>query len=254
MQTTGSQLRNSLATGPSALAIQAWVEVDGASKPIGPPHTPDHRQREILMRIHEVLHTRTGAVVAGAMVLVTLGGLGTAAAGGLITSADIKDGAVKSVDIADNGVKKVDIADSAVGGDQLTDKVNNKLNTGRVVGLEVDGPYPGVTVLKEGDNSTATWVGDSGATLQSSWVMCAPGKVAIGGGFSHADDATSDLAGIQIVTSRPAQYQGGVEVFESIEGDVDGSIVANAWLVEGFNNNASGELILRPWVVCATIK
>ena len=91
--------------------------------------------------------------------------------------------------------------------------MNSKLNTGRVVGLEVDGPYPGVTVLKEGDNSTTTWVGDSGATLQSSWVMCETGKVAIGGGFSHADEATEDFAGIQIVTSRPAQYKGGVEVY-----------------------------------------
>jgi hypothetical protein len=206
------------------------------------------------MSIRDVLHTRTGAVVAGAVVLVTLGGLGSATAAGLITSDDIKNGTIKSVDIANNGVKMDDIGDQAVGPDQLTDKVNHKVNTGRVLGLEVDGPYPGYTVLQQGDNSTDTWVGDSGATLQSSWVMCAPGKVAIGGGYSRADEGKADFAGIQIVTSRPAQFKGGEEVYNAIKGDADGSFVANAWLVEGFNNNPGGELVLRPWVVCATIK
>lgn len=206
------------------------------------------------MSIRDVLHTRTGAVVAGAVVLVTLGGLGTAAAGGLITSDDIKNGTIKSVDIANNGVKMDDIGDNAVGADQLTDKVNKKINTGRVVDLEVDGPYPGATNLQEGDNSTKTWVGDSGATLQKSWVMCAPGKIAMGGGYSRADEAPADFAGIQIVTSRPAHIKDGVVVDKPIDGDVDWSIVANGWLVEGFNNNPSGELILRPWVVCATLK
>jgi hypothetical protein len=206
------------------------------------------------MSIRTVLHTRTGAVVAGAVVLVTLGGLGTATATGLVTSDDIKNGTIKSVDIHNNGVKMDDIGDQAVGHDQLTDKVNKKINTGRLLDLEVDGPYPGATVLEEGDNSTKAWVGDSGATLQSSWVMCAPDKIALGGGYSRADEAKSEFAGLQIVTSRPAQFKGGEEVFNAIKGDVDGSIVANAWLVEGFNNNPGGELIVRPWVVCATLK
>jgi hypothetical protein len=206
------------------------------------------------MSIRDVLHTRTGAVLAGAVVLVTIGGLGSAAAGGLITSDDIKNGTIKSVDIHNNGVKMDDIGDNAVGKDQLTDKVNKKINTGRVLDLEVDGPYPGATVLQEGDNSRDTWVGDGGATLQSSWVMCAPDKIALGGGYSRADEAQSQFAGLQIVTSRPAQFKNGDEVAVPIEGDVDGSIVANAWLVEGFNNNPDGELIVRPWVVCATLK
>lgn len=206
------------------------------------------------MSIRAVLHTRTGAVVAGAVVLVTLGGLGTATATGLVTSDDIKNGTIKSVDIHNNGVKMDDIGEQAVGHDQLTDKVNKKINTGRLLDLEVDGPYPGATVLEEGDNSTEAWVGDSGATLQSSWVMCAPDKIALGGGYSRADEAKSEFVGLQIVTSRPAQFKGGEEVFNAIKGDVDGSIVANAWLVEGFNNNPGGELIVRPWVVCATLK
>ncbi len=84
--------------------------------------------------------------------------------------------------------------------------------------------------------------------------MCAPDKIALGGGYSRADEAKSEFAGLQIVTSRPAQFKGGEEVYNAIKGDVDGSFVANAWLVEGFNNNASGELIVRPWVVCATLK
>ena len=127
--------------------------------------------------------------------------------------------------------------------------------------VESDGPYPGATKLQDypgqGANSTETWKGDSGATLQRSLVKCAPGKIAIGGGFSHADEGDAAYKGLQIVTSRPAQScsNNGVElaVYVPIPGDKAGSIVPNAWLVEGFNKNDGGELIVRPWVVCATL-
>jgi hypothetical protein len=106
-------------------------------------------------------------------------------------------------------------------------------------------------------------LGDSGVKLQQSWVRCADGKVAIGGGFSRADEAVSSLKGLQIVSSNPAQITADGEIvsltggagFTPIAGDAAGSFVPNGWVVEGFNNNATGvDLIVRPWVVCATVK
>jgi F0F1-type ATP synthase membrane subunit c/vacuolar-type H+-ATPase subunit K len=207
------------------------------------------------MAVKEFMHSRTGAVMVGATILVALGGLGSAVAVDTIGSADIRDGAVRSVDIRDQGVMKVDVGPEAVGASELTASVKDKLNTGRVTNLEVDGPYPGLTNLIEGDNSQAMWVGDGGATLQRSWVMCMPGKVAIAGGFSPAEYSAAVMHDLQIVTSRPAQFEDGVEVGVPIAGDVDQSFVANAWLVEGFNNAVGGDDVsVRPWVVCATVK
>ncbi|MFZ0325342.1 MAG: hypothetical protein WAN48_14580 [Actinomycetes bacterium] len=163
------------------------------------------------MSVKAFVHSRTGAVIVGARILVTIGGVGSAVA------------------------------------------LNRKLNTGRLKGLESDGPYPGLPVLQQGDDSRKTWIGGAGATLQRSWVQCSPGKTAIGGGLSPGDEAFSTMHDFQIVTSRPAQFQGGEEVGVAIPGDPDSSIVPNAWLVEGFDNGASGTIVVRPWVVCATI-
>jgi hypothetical protein len=52
------------------------------------------------MNIRRSGPSRTGAVVAGAAVLATLSGIGGAVAGGLITSADIKDETIRSRDIS----------------------------------------------------------------------------------------------------------------------------------------------------------
>ncbi len=206
------------------------------------------------MTIRAFLHSRTGAVLAGATVLATLGSVGSAVAAGTIGSSDIRNGAVHSVDIANGDVQQIDLDKGSVGYAQLTATVKQALKSGGLKDLESDGPYPGATKLQQGDNSTATWVGDGGATLQVSWVQCAPGKTAIGGGFSRADEGTAAFRNLQIVTSRPAQYQGGDEIYQAIKGDPDGSFVPNAWVVEGFNNSDNGEVIVRPWVVCAAIK
>jgi hypothetical protein len=116
--------------------------------------------------------------------------------------------------------------------------------------------YPGATKLQDhpgnGANSIVKWVGDSGATLQRSWVQCADGKTAVGGGYSRADEGVAAIKSLQVVTSSPAQIQNGAEVYQPIAGDAAGSVKPNAWLVEGFNNGTT-DLIVRPWVVCAKI-
>ena len=90
--------------------------------------------------------------------------------------------------------------------------------------------------------------------------MCGTDKVALGGGFSAADNGVAANRGLQIVSSAPAQIVGGEVVsstggagFTPTPGDPAFSFKPNGWLVEGYNNNASGELVVRPWVVCAEI-
>jgi hypothetical protein len=131
--------------------------------------------------------------------------------------------------------------------------------------VSADGPYPSLTQLSNYPggraNSTLAWSGDAGATLHQSWVRCATGKAAIGGGFSHADEGPVAYKGLQIVTSEPAQIdaQGnvvsltGTGSFTPIAGDPAGSFRPNGWLVEGFNNNTSQALVVRPWVICANV-
>jgi hypothetical protein len=182
------------------------------------------------------VRSRTGAVIGGAAVLVTLGGVSGAVAAGTIGSADIRDGGVHTVDIHDQAVTTA------------------KLGPGVLHRLEADGPYPGLTQLNEGANSTELWVADGGATLQRSWVKCAPGKRAVGGGFGQWDYAPETVKNLQIVTSVPATIKDGEIVDTPIPGDVDQSIKPNGWVVEGFNNGSTTDVSVRPWVVCAVMK
>jgi hypothetical protein len=119
-----------------------------------------------------------------------------------------------------------------------------------------NGPYPGATHLQYGDNSTAKWVGDSGATEQNSWVSCPPGGIAMGGGFVAGADAGAADKNIQVTISAPTQVQAGKLLFNGlnggetpIAGNPDMAIQPNAWVVEGYNNGTA-DLIVRPYVVC----
>jgi hypothetical protein len=129
-----------------------------------------------------------------------------------------------------------------------------------VANIETDGPYPGRPDSQhnlqnlgnppgsEGAQSTAAWENDG--TLQQSWVMCPPGKLALGGGFGDNDGADQDK--LNIVTSTPVQIDEGQIVYDAIDGDAAGSFRPNGWLVEGYYGGAQ-PLIVRPWVVCANV-
>ncbi len=184
--------------------------------------------------------SRTVAVIGGATVLITVGGVGGAVAAGQIGSSDIRDGGVHSVDIHHQAVTSSKLAPGVLA------KFMHR--------LEADGPYPGITQLQQGHNSTKLWVGDSGATLQQSWVQCAHGKSAVGGGFGQWDYAADVVKNMQIMTSVPATIKNGTIVDTPIAGDPDQSIKPNGWLVEGFNNNPATDVSVRPWVVCAVLK
>lgn len=83
--------------------------------------------------------TRTFAtVVAGATVLAVFG-TGTAVAGGMITSAKIKNNTVKSIDVRDNTLKSVDVRDGSLTGADLQD--------GTVTGADIaDGSVKGADI------------------------------------------------------------------------------------------------------------
>jgi hypothetical protein len=85
-------------------------------------------------------------------------------------------------------------------------------------------------------------------------VKCAPGKRAVGGGFGQWDYPAATVRNLQIVTSAPATIRDGKIVDTPIPGDPDQSIRPNGWVVEGFNNNASTDVSVRPWVVCAVMR
>ena len=239
---------------------------------------------KITEKLRAVGGSRATSVVLGAALAVTLGG-GTAVAAATIGTDDIRNGAVTKQKIHKDAVGGWEALDrSLTGADVKQDSLGRWVFTPYLRGLiedvedgslqgeqgpqgekgekgdpglselESDGPYPGATQLQDGDNSSEKWVGDEGASLQSSWVMCPEDKTAIGGGYSRADEGPAAFKGLQIVTSQPVQVvDGNPQAYTPIEGDVDGSYVPNGWLVEGFNNNDSGELIVRPHVVCAVV-
>jgi hypothetical protein len=217
------------------------------------------------------------------VLVFALGGTATAAKfidgsdirNGSITGADIKAGSITASDLNNKTEKALDGRDGKDGatGPQgphgATGPQGPKGDTGAagaqgpkgdtgapgLSNLEADGPYPSATNLIDGDNSTAKFAGNSTAK-QTAWVQCAPGKRAIGGGFGMNDDADSN---INIVTSAPVQIAGGktfledAGVYQPIAGDADGSFAPNGWIVQGYNTGPT-DVIVRPWVVCATVR
>lgn len=188
------------------------------------------------------------AVLLGALALfVALGGTATAVS--QFGSGAIKDGSIRSRDIHNGAITKADLDNRA---EQAIRGFKN---------LETDGPYPGSTDLggmhDQGDNSDTLWANDG--TRQTSWVQCAPGKVALGGGFNLASDAGDAAAkDVQVVVSEPTQVKNAKtlyddpSVYEPIKGDEAGSFVPNAWIVQGFNTGTAN-VVVRPWVICADI-
>lgn len=190
------------------------------------------------------------AVILAALALfVALGGTATAVS--QFGSGAIKDGSIRSRDIHNGSITKDDL-------DNASERAMRGFKN-----LETDGPYPGVPSLdlgsmeNQGDNSDSLWAHDG--SRQTSWVECAPGKVALGGGFNLASDA-GDVAAktVQVVVSEPTQVEGGKTIYDDgsiyhpIPGDEAGSFVPNGWLVQGFNTGTT-DVVVRPWVICADI-
>ena len=169
---------------------------------------------------------KTVALGLGAAALVVASSTGTALAGNLIGSKDIKDGGVHKIDLGKGVQAKLA-------------KVN----------------APRIGNVTTGANYTNTWAGDGGAQLHTIVNKCAPGQVAVGGGFSTwggsdvnesglAYDLGGDNKDIQVTVSAP--YTG-----EAYDPDkYNGDIRPDRWVVKGYNNG-SADQIVRAWVVCA---
>lgn len=202
-----------------------------------------------------------------------LGFTGILAVGVLVSGATGQGGKVRSGDIARNAVKSKHVKNRTLKAGDLKPRLRQRINQPGPAGpegpegppglsnLESDGPYPGATDLGslegQGDNSDDMWANDG--SRQTSWVQCAPDKVALGGGFHLAADAGDAPArAVQVVVSEPTQVFEGETVYdnpaaiEPIEGDEAQSIVPNGWIVQGFNDG-DNPVIVRPWVVCAEV-
>jgi len=84
------------------------------------------------MTVREMVNGRAGAVIGGAMVLVTLGGVGGAVAGTQITSRDIQD----------ETIQKRDIGSGAVGSDEVRNGTLGLLDLNTFTRDRIDQPGP----------------------------------------------------------------------------------------------------------------
>ena len=187
-----------------------------------------------------LLSNRITAVVAGSVLVVGIGATG-AVAGDLIGSSDIRDGGVHQVDLGAGLQGRIE--------NKATDRQVNGLE-GRVSGLE--GQSDSGSDLIVGAGYTSTWkAGEFGQTVET----CPEGQYAIGGGdstfgaFNGVNDGY-DLGGtnrdIQVTVSAP-YFKGEYEPV-----DEAGNFRADQWVVRGFNNGESDQIV-RAWVVCSNL-
>ena len=186
-----------------------------------------------------------GLTAIAGMMAVTLG-VGGASAAGLIGSKDIKDNSIKSVDVKDHTLKKRDI------------------NSDLVAKFKKPGP-PGPQG-EPGKDGTAN-PSAAGAGYDTVWPAdgeihetietCAEGEYITGGGYSTFGGAgltpTKDLGGdnpdIQITVSAPYVNSDGDYVPIS---DTDSRFYADRWVVRGYNNGDT-EQVVRAWALCAAL-
>jgi hypothetical protein len=166
------------------------------------------------------------ALAGGIAALVAATSAGTATAGSLIGSKDIKPGGVHEVNL----------------GTRLQAKIDK------------DGAH-GLANVTTGAGYNHTWAGDAGASLNTIVSKCAPGQVAVGGGFSTwggsdtnesglAYDLGGDNKDIQVTVSAP--YTG--EQYDPAK--YNGDIRPDRWVVKGYNNGDADQIV-RAWAVCA---
>lgn len=170
-----------------------------------------------------------------------------------VNSSALIDGQVFQRDIAPSVVKSFNtVWNTSVHFVSLDPSLRARVDAGKVTGVESDGPYPGSTDLSklgapgsQGSNSTELVPGDAGAATHTVWVKCADGKVATGGGFTLAADAS--LAAKKLVQVVASEATG-----DAITGDPAGSLKPTGWQVEVINNSVDA-VTVRPWVVCAKV-
>jgi hypothetical protein len=216
---------------------------------------------------------RAGAVVAGATVLVVLGGVGGAVAGALVTSAGIKDETIRARDIAPGAVSESEVRNGSVDLADLSTAVRDELakqaqdgadgtdgvdgapgadgmdgvdGTDGVAQLESDGARPGATQLSDnpgnGANSTEIWAAGPNAGYHSSWVACPEGKTALGGGYSRDTETGAAVKGLQVVTSAPAQI-------DPTASDEPDTVIDERIVYHPIEGDKAGSFVPNGWLV-----
>lgn len=229
------------------------------------------------MRVHKRVYVAAAIVALGTFGLSSSAGAAPApeprtaavaavAPANSVNSAALIDGQVKHADIGAGQVSQSNmygpfvkalygVYNGTVHYVSLDSALKAKVDstTGKVSGVESDGPYPGSTDLSkigapgsQGSNSTEVVPGDAGAATHTVWVKCADGKTATGGGFTLAADAPSLAAkkAVQVVASEATG--------DAITGDPAGSLNPTGWQVEVINNSVDA-VTVRPWVVCVKV-
>ena len=161
------------------------------------------------MNMRSLTRNRTVAVIAGAAVLTSFGGVGGAVASRMITSADIKDGQVKKADIGENAVGSREVVDGSLGERDLNSYTRDKIDNGAKVPAKAD-PNWGIidrNVIGNGDSYLRTGpsvAGDNGTPPA--------GDGSLGIRTGSAQDATSfgdqvDYAGQKLSDITGVKYQ-----------------------------------------------
>jgi len=228
---------------------------------------------------------RALAIALAVFAVLVVGTVANGSVQALITGANIKDGSIGSNDIRPGAIQSHDLQNGTIVQHDLSNSLFTQLHGAKgaegakgdvgtagpaghkgdkgdkgergVSDLEADGPYPGSALTPlhgdQGGQSTAMWTTGTPQLLQKSWVMCAPGKVALGGGFGQ-NDGVYQTDKLVIVTSTPMNINAAGEMYPAgTPTDEEGSLLApNGWLVEGYNQSEK-DLVVRPWVICAEV-
>ena len=181
------------------------------------------------------INRKTLAIAGAAVALVAVGSTGTAVAGSLIGSADIKDDSIRSIDVKDGSVKRAD----------LSNPINRAL--ARITKDGVQGPKgdkgetgaQGIQGPAGKDAHLATYIVHKDLVIPantnnkdvSGRVSCEAGDLATGGGFSTNDHNAN--FGV-IYQNRP---------------DWNVSTTApDAWMVQGYGGSVASNVDV--WVIC----
>lgn len=163
-----------------------------------------------------------GTVVAGATVLAVFG-TGTAIAGSMITSADIKNNTIKSKDVRNNNLKGIDVRDGSLTG---ADVANSSLTGADVQDFSLTNQDVGVLFAQV--NSDATVAHSSGAVTATS---LGTGTYEVDFGRDISDCAatatvgTPDVGGAQGVVTQLNERSGNAEaLWVRTSDDADTSI------------------------------
>lgn len=257
---------------------------------------PDHARTTSVLRVSPLSHPahfhtnmekqvnknlKRGLIAA--LITVLLGGIFVMASGGpskaaaLITGADVKDQSLFSGDLGPESVGVSEVRNgSLTGGDMNPNTVkrflageraqaenlnqDDKISSleDRVEAEEAEGDTVGINTARAGAGYTN--FADPGYSVK--FAKCAPGKVAISGGYrlnGHASEAFSGAdqnampEGLSVVATEPAGVVNGELVNTYQHPDfpqtAGGSFEGNAWAVT-FKNDTANALPVRVWATC----